>query len=54
MSKTFTPTSIGSMEPKNRFVRSATVEYLAAEDTRLTEKHRKVFERLAKDSVMHR
>ena len=51
MSILFTPTKIGSMEVKNRFVRSATVECLASEDNRLTEKYYKVYERLAKGGV---
>ena len=47
----FTPTHIGSIELKNRFVRSATVECLASEDNHLTEKYYKVYERLAKGGV---
>jgi 2,4-dienoyl-CoA reductase-like NADH-dependent reductase (Old Yellow Enzyme family) len=51
MSLLFTPTTLGSMELKNRFVRSATVECLASADNRLTEKYYKVYERLAKGGV---
>ena len=47
----FTPAKIGSIELKNHFVRSATVECLASADNRLTEKYYKVYERLAKGSV---
>ena len=47
----FTPATIGSIELKNRFVRSATVECLASEDNHLTEKYYKVYERLAKGGV---
>ncbi|MCP4135261.1 MAG: NADH:flavin oxidoreductase, partial [bacterium] len=47
----FTPAKIGSIELKNRFVSSATVECLASEDNRLTEKYYKVYERLAKGGV---
>lgn len=47
----FTPTKIGSMDLKNRFVRSATVECLASEENRLTEKYYKVYERRAGGGV---
>ncbi|MBN1383122.1 MAG: NADH:flavin oxidoreductase [Deltaproteobacteria bacterium] len=51
MSILFTPAKIGPLELKNRFVRSATVECLASEDNRLTEKYYNVYERLAKGGV---
>jgi 2,4-dienoyl-CoA reductase-like NADH-dependent reductase (Old Yellow Enzyme family) len=51
MTLLFTPAKIGSIELKNRFVRSATVECLASEDNRLTEKYYKVYEKLAKGGV---
>src|SRR4030066_1928255 len=51
MSILFTPAKIGSIDLKNRFVRSATVECLASEDNRLTEKYYKLYERLARGGV---
>ena len=51
MSILFTSAKIGSIELKNRFVRSATVECLASTDNRLTEKYYKVYERLARGGV---
>jgi 2,4-dienoyl-CoA reductase-like NADH-dependent reductase (Old Yellow Enzyme family) len=51
MSILFTPSKIGSIVLKNRFVRSATVECLSSEDNRLTEEYYKVYERLSKGGV---
>ncbi len=51
MSVLFTPGTIGNMELKNRFVRSATVECLCSDDGRVTEAYLKVCERLAKGGV---
>ncbi|MFC1885109.1 NADH:flavin oxidoreductase [Thermodesulfobacteriota bacterium] len=51
MTMLFTSTKIGSIELKNRFVRSATVECLASKDNRLTEEYYKVYKRLAKGGV---
>lgn len=47
----FTPTNIGSIELKNRFVSSATVECLVSDDNRITEKYLKVYRRLSKGGV---
>jgi 2,4-dienoyl-CoA reductase-like NADH-dependent reductase (Old Yellow Enzyme family) len=43
-----TPKKIGSMEIKNRFVRSATFEGMATEDGCVTDKHVTLYENLAK------
>ena len=51
ISMLFTPVKIGSIELKNRFVRSATVECLASKDNRLTEQYYKVYKRLAEGGV---
>jgi len=48
MSVLFEPARIGSLELRNRFVRSATVESLCAEDGRVTDAYLKAYERLAK------
>lgn len=51
MSSLFQSGSIGSMKLKNRFVRSATAEFLATKEGRVTDKYRKAYERLAKGGV---
>lgn len=51
MSKLFTPFKIGSLELKNRFVCSATVECLVSENNLLTDKYLKVHNRLSKGGV---
>jgi len=51
MSELFTPGRIGSMELKNRLVRSATAECLATDDGRLTDKYLRVYSQLAKGGV---
>jgi len=45
------PKKIGSMEIKNRFVRSATFEGMATEDGYITDKHLKLYKDLAKGGV---
>lgn len=51
MSVLFEPAKIASLELRNRFVRSATVESLCSEDGRVTEAYLKAYERLAKGGV---
>ncbi|MCP3922078.1 MAG: NADH:flavin oxidoreductase [Desulfobacterales bacterium] len=51
MSKLFTPSKIGTLELKNRFVCSATVECLVSEDNIITDKYLKVHNRLSKGGV---
>lgn len=51
MSILFTPAKIGSLELKNRFICSATVECLVSDDNRLTEQYLKVHRRLSKGGV---
>jgi 2,4-dienoyl-CoA reductase-like NADH-dependent reductase (Old Yellow Enzyme family) len=51
MSELFTPGKIGSMELKNRFVRSATAECLASDDCRLTDQYLRAYTQLAKGGV---
>ena len=51
MSSLFQSGSIGSMQLKNRFVRSATAEFLATKEGRVTDKYRDAYERLAKGGV---
>lgn len=46
-----TPKKIGSIEIKNRFVRSATFEGMATEDGYITDKHIKLYKELAKGGV---
>jgi 2,4-dienoyl-CoA reductase-like NADH-dependent reductase (Old Yellow Enzyme family) len=45
------PKKIGSIEIKNRFVRSATFEGMATEDGYITEKHLELYKNLAKGGV---
>ena len=51
MSILFTPTNIGSLKLKNRFVSSATVECLVSEDNRITDKYLKIYRRLSRGGV---
>jgi 2,4-dienoyl-CoA reductase-like NADH-dependent reductase (Old Yellow Enzyme family) len=51
MSVLFTPGTIGSMTLKNRFVRSATRELLAADKSRLTKPYMDLYSRLARGGV---
>ena len=51
MSILFTPLKIGSLELKNRFVCSATVECMVSENNRITEEYLKVYRRLSKGGV---
>lgn len=51
MSKLFEPGSIGTMQLKNRFVRSATAECLASDDCRITDRYLRAYTRLAKGGV---
>ncbi|NOR53380.1 MAG: NADH:flavin oxidoreductase [Candidatus Aminicenantes bacterium] len=47
----FTPIKIGVIEIPNRFVRSATHDFMAAHDGSITEKHISLFENLARGEV---
>jgi 2,4-dienoyl-CoA reductase-like NADH-dependent reductase (Old Yellow Enzyme family) len=51
MSILFSPTKIGDLELKNRFVRSATFEAMASEDGRVTDELIRVYRNLAKGEV---
>lgn len=51
MSKLFESGSIGAMQLKNRFVRSATVECLATDDGHVTDRYLKAYTQLAKGGV---
>ncbi len=51
MSELFKPGSIGTMQLKNRFVRSATVECLASDDCRITDRYLRAYARLARGGV---
>lgn len=51
MSKLFTPTRIGSLTLKNRFVRSATWENMATEDGHMTDKLYGIYRELAEGGV---
>lgn len=51
MSILFTPYQIGSLQIKNRFVRSSTVECLSTPENDISEKYLKIYERLAKGNV---
>lgn len=51
MSVLFEPAKIESLELRNRFVRSATVESLCTEDGRVTDAYLKAYERLARGGV---
>ena len=51
MSILFTPTKIGSLELKNRFVSSATVECMVSGENRLTDDYLNVYRRLSKGGV---
>ena len=51
MSILFTPTKIGCLSLKNRFVCSATVESMVSEDNRLTDKYLKHYLRLSQGGV---
>ena len=51
MSELFQPGAIGSMQLKNRLVRSATAECLASDDCRLTDKYLRAYTQLAKGGV---
>jgi len=51
MAGLFSPGKIGTMELKNRFVRSATAECLASEDCRVTDRYLRAYDRLAKGGV---
>ena len=45
------PKKIGSIEIKNRFIRSATFERMATEDGYVTDKHIKLYKELAEGGV---
>jgi len=45
------PKKIGSIEIKNRFIRSATFEGMATEDGYITDKHLKLYKKLAEGGV---
>jgi len=47
----FTPTKIGSIKLKNRFVSSATVECMISKDNSITDKYLKVYRSLSKGGV---
>lgn len=47
----FNPGKIGTLDLKNRFVRSATADCLASEDGKITNGYLKLYERLAKGGV---
>jgi 2,4-dienoyl-CoA reductase-like NADH-dependent reductase (Old Yellow Enzyme family) len=51
MSILFTPTNIGPLILKNRFVSSATVECMVSEDNRITDKYLHVYRRLSQGGV---
>ena len=51
MSILFTPTNIGPLKIKNRFVSSATVECMVSEDNRITDKYLQVYRRLSQGGV---
>jgi len=51
MSELFKPGSIGRMQLKNRFVRSATAECLATDDCRITDRYLRAYSQLAKGGV---
>jgi 2,4-dienoyl-CoA reductase-like NADH-dependent reductase (Old Yellow Enzyme family) len=51
MPELFSPGKIGSMELKNRLVRSATAECLATDDGRLTDNYLRAYTQLAKGGV---
>ena len=51
MTTLFEPGTIGKMDIKNRFVRSATVELLATDDGRVTDKYLKAYKQLARGGV---
>ena len=51
MTTLFEPGTIGQMNIKNRFVRSATAELLATEDGRVTDKYLKAYRQLARGGV---
>jgi len=51
MSVLFSPGEIGSMQLKNRIVRSATAECLASDDCRVTDRYLRAYTRLAKGGV---
>jgi len=51
MSELFEPGSIGSMQLKNRLVRSATAECLATDDCRVTDRYLRAYSQLAKGGV---
>jgi len=47
----FSPLKVGTAEIPNRFVRSATHEFLAGKDGRMTERHRDLYRALAEGGV---
>ncbi|MCK5783446.1 MAG: NADH:flavin oxidoreductase, partial [Desulfobacterales bacterium] len=51
MTTLFEPGTIGQMDIKNRFVRSATAELLATDDGRVTDKYLKAYRQLARGGV---
>ena len=51
MTTLFKPGTIGQMEIKNRFVRSATAEFLTTDDGRVTDKYLKAYRQLARGGV---
>lgn len=51
MSKLFKPGFIGTMQLKNRFVRSATAECLASDDCRITDRYLRAYAQLARGGV---
>ncbi len=48
----FTPIKIGAIEIPNRYVRSATHDFMASHDGSITEKHISLFENLARGEVV--
>ena len=51
MTTLFKPGTIGQMEIKNRFVRSATAEFLTTDDGRVTDKYLRAYRQLARGGV---
>ena len=51
MSALFEPATLGAMQLKNRFVRSATAECLASDDCRITDQYLRAYTQLAKGGV---
>ncbi len=51
MTELFSPGTIGTMQLKNRFVRSATVECLATDDGRISDRYLRLYAQLARGGV---